>query len=335
MIFKVAYPLLVTKVKQGNRTTRYSYDARGNLQSTKDAKDRVTSYEYDSRDRFVKTIYPNGNTIQNSYDKNGNMTVLTTPTPSNHTFTYNGVNKRTSMKSPLLATITYEYDKARRVTKITRPSDKTIENHFTNEKLTSTTTAEGTTTYTYACQGNIATKTKGTESIAYEYNGTLLTKATQTGVLNQTLKMTYNSDFLLSSLSYAGATTNYSYNQDSEPTKIGDYEITRSNKNRKVVVSDGTYKQTKTFNKYGELTKLKDKRTLVKLSYNKNGQIVKKIEKIKNKRAVYKYTYDKVGRLTKVKKRKQSCRELHLRQKWKQSLCKSLWKTSYSLIHLR
>ena len=97
------------------------------------------------------------------------------------------------MKSPLLATTTYEYDKVRRVTKITRPSGKTIENHFTNEKLTSTTTAEGTTNYTYACQGNVATKTKGTESIAYEYDGTLLTKATQTGVLNQTISMAYNS----------------------------------------------------------------------------------------------------------------------------------------------
>jgi len=292
----------VTKQTEGNRTTLYSYDARGNLASSTDAKGRVTTYAYDSRDRLVKTTYPNGNTIQNSYDKNGNMTVFTTPTPSEHTFTYNGVNKRVSMISPLHATTSYEYDKARRVTKVIRPSGKIVLNNYSNEKLSSTVTAEGTTNYSYACQGNLASKTKGSESLTYEYDGTLLTKVTQSGQLNQTLKMSYNSDFLFNSLSYAGATTNYSYNKDNEVVKVGSYDIVRTKQNRKVKVSDGTYKQVKRFNKYGELTKLKDKRTLVKLSYNKNGQIVKKVEKINRKKVVYRYSYDKQGRLTKVKR---------------------------------
>jgi len=87
-----------------------------------------------------------------------------------------------------------------------------------------------------------------------------------------------------------------------QPQTISIIKIRRTQQNRKIRVTDGTYSQIKRFNKYGELTKLKDRRISVKLTYNKNGQIVKKIEKINRRRVVYRYTYDQRGRLTQVKK---------------------------------
>ncbi|CAA6803997.1 MAG: Odd Oz/ten-m homolog 4 [uncultured Sulfurovum sp.] len=294
----------VSRTKQGKRKVTYTYDARGNIASTKDALGRATRFEYDNRDRVVKTIYPNGNMSENIYDKNGNMTTLRTPRPSDHTFSFNGVNKRTGMKSPLGFQTTYDYDKQRRVTKITRPSGNTINHTYNNGRVTSTTTAEGTTNYTYSCQGNVVSKTKASESINYEYDGTLLTKATQSGQLNQTFNFGYNNDFLLSSFSYAGASSNYSYNNDNELTQVGDYGITRSSQNRVKKISDGTYNQTVRYNKYGEIRQFKDKRTIVTVSYNKLGKITKKVEKVNGKKRTYKYTYDKLGRLTKVKKGK-------------------------------
>ena len=44
----------VTKAKTGFRTTAYSYDARGNMESMTDPLGRTTHYSYDSRDRLTE-----------------------------------------------------------------------------------------------------------------------------------------------------------------------------------------------------------------------------------------------------------------------------------------
>jgi len=291
------------KSKQGDRVTHYSYNSRGELSSITDPKGRTTTYSYDSRDRLKTITYPDGNTLHYSYDANGNMQLLITPTMAEHSFGYNGVNKRVNYTSPLGKATTYSYDKQRRVTKITKPSGAEISTTYTNGRVTSIQTPEGTTNYTYSCQSNLASTTKGSESLNYSYDGTLLTQITQQGLLNQTLNYSYNNDFLISSFSYAGATQNYSYNQDNEPIQIGDYNISKSANGRIKTVTNGTYTQTTKLNQYAELKKQEDNLFKVILTRNKNGQIKKKVEKLQGSpRVVYRYTYDNRGRLIKVKK---------------------------------
>lgn len=81
--------------------------------------------------------------------ENGNLLQRTVPTPADHSFAYDGVDSRTAMTSPLQKATTYTYDKSKNLTQITKPSAKTISNTYTKGRLESTSTPEGTMTYTY------------------------------------------------------------------------------------------------------------------------------------------------------------------------------------------
>ena len=264
----------------GNRTTTYTYDAKGNLATITDPLQHTTSYIYDSRDRRIQTTYADGSTEYFDYDANSNPIKRTVPTPADHTFSYNGVNKRTLYTSPEQKQTTYTYDKQRRVIQVTKPSSKTIDTTYTNARVTSIQTDEGTTNYSYACQSNISQISKGSESFSFTYDGTLLTSISQTGQLNQSIDYTYNNDFTPISMTYAGQTENYTYNDDNEPTQIGTYTITRKQKNRKIILSDGNYRQVTKINRYGELKKQKDNTIEIELKRNPLGEIVKKEEKL-------------------------------------------------------
>jgi len=95
----------------GNRTTTYTYDAKGNLATTTDPLQHTTSYTYDSRDRLIQTTYADGSVEYYDYDANSNPIKRTIPTPADHTFSYNGVNKRTLYTSPEQKQTTYTYVK--------------------------------------------------------------------------------------------------------------------------------------------------------------------------------------------------------------------------------
>ncbi len=308
---------------QGNRTTTYTYNERGNLASITDPKRKTTTYSYDLLERVIETTYPDRHRTKYLYDANGNMTTLTTPTPTDHTFTYSGVNRRTNYTSPLQSTTTYTYDKQRRVTKVTKPSQKSINYSYTDGRLTTIQTPEATTNYNYSCQNNLANITKSNESFNFTYDGSLLTSMVQSGVLNQTISYTYNNDFIPSSMTYAGETTNFTYDNDGLLIYIGalgnaPYALTRNSNNSLVKkLTDGIYTQKRRYNKYGELykvdnslyeydlkrdkTKIKSKReTVVTYIPKKNGKGTKKTKKTTK----YNYTYDSRDRLIKVKKDK-------------------------------
>ena len=94
---------------------------------------------------------------------------------------------------------------------------------------------------------------KGTEKIGYTYDGSLLKTDTRSGLINKSIGYTYNNDFKISSISYAGATQALTYDNDGLPTKVGSYTITRDAQNGlPVSVTDGTLTTTRTFSGYGE-----------------------------------------------------------------------------------
>jgi len=303
----------VTKETTGNRVTTHNYDDKNNLISTTNPKGETTAYSYDDLNRLTTVTYPNNNSIYYSYDNNGNMITLTTPTPTNHTFRYNGVNKNRSYTSPLQKATRYEYDKQRRVTKVTKPSNKTIEYTYTDGKLSQLSTAEGNIDYDYSCLNNLASITKGSESLNFTYDGSLLTALDYRGAVDQTISYTYNDNFQVDSITYANQTQNITYNQDNQPTAIGNYTIQRDNKDRVATITDTTnpsYSKTTTINRYGELRSIIDNTLSIKLTRDQVGQITKKVEKLKNsKKRVYKYSYDDIGRLTQVKLKNKTIEE--------------------------
>ena len=137
-----------------------------------------------------------------------------------------------------------------------------------------------------------------------KYDGTLLSKSTQTGELNHVSTYSYNNNFEVTSSTYAGTTQNYSYDNDGLLLTSGAYTLTRDAENAySTNVTDGTLNQNRSYNAYGELTKVEDNTFTYELSQRDNaGAITQKIEILNGVSNTYDYTFDSMGRLNQEKK---------------------------------
>jgi RHS repeat-associated protein len=200
------------------------------------------------------------------------------------------------------------YDKKRNFKTILFPSGKQITNTYTSGLLSSTATPEGVTNYTYSCGTNLMNATRGTEGVAYTYDGTLLRTDTRSGLLNQTIGYNYNNDFRLSSISYGGASQSFTYDSDGLLTGVGSFSITRNSQNGlPVSVSDGTMTNTRTFSGYGELDSSAymvggAPKYSYSLTRDQAGRIIQKAETLDGVTDTFEYGYDTNGRLNEVKK---------------------------------
>jgi len=294
----------VTKESTSTRESTYSYDAKGNVATITDPRGKTTTYTYDVVDKLTQVTYADGSIEHFSYDANGNLLTRTVPTPAEHSFSYNGGNLRTNYSSPLNKATTYTYDRSKNLTSIVKPSGKTITNTYTKGRLESTQSPEGTTSYSYLFADKVGSITNGSEKFTFTYDGTLLTQTVQTGVLNHTTDYTYNNDFKVSSVTYAGATENYSYDDDGLLISSGDYTLTRDAQNAYTTqVTDGTLTQTRSYNDFGEITEVSDNTFTYELTQRDNaGAITQKKETLNGTTITYNYTYDEMGRLTQVQK---------------------------------
>ena len=171
----------LTTTTTGSRTSAITYDTQGNIESLTTPDGKTFHYTYDSISRLKTQTLPDNTMIGYDYDPNGNMNVLTNPRNISHGFDYTGVNLRRSMTTPMSGNYQYTYDKERNLKSILFPSGKEIGNTYANGLLTATTTPEGVTSYTYTCGSNLQDATRGTEKVAYTYDGSLLKTDTRTG----------------------------------------------------------------------------------------------------------------------------------------------------------
>jgi len=293
----------------GTRTTTMAYDANGYPDYVVTPDNQTIDYNFDVMGRLRDEIRPDGTTVSYDYDNNGNITVLTTPKLINHLFGYTANDQSMSYATPLSGSYAYTYDKERNLKTITAPSGSVITNNYTDALLTSTVTPEGTITYGHDCGGKISSITKGAESIGYTYDASLLETDTRTGLINQTLSITYNNDFNLESFTYAGGTETYGYDLDGLLTSVGAFTITRNVSNGlPEAVGDGIVSLTNTINGYGELD-ANDWTVASNSVYSWNvsqrdqaGRIKQRIENIGGETITWDYDYDLLGRLVETRK---------------------------------
>ena len=149
---------------------------------------------------------------------------------------------------------------------------------------------------------------KDAEVLTYGYDGKLVTSETLSGTLNQTLGYSYNNDFDLADFTYAGDTTNYTYDNDGLLTGAGEFTIFRNTLNGlPEAVIGGSLSLARSFNGYGEI----DEQNYIvnssnisswDLIRNNNGKITAKTETVNGLTSNYVYTCDPMGRfLTGVK----------------------------------
>ena len=126
--------------------------------------------------------------------------------------------------------------------------------------------------------------------------------------MNQSVDYTYNNDFNVDGITYAGDTVSYSYDNDGLLTGAGSFTIRRNADNglAESVTGNGL-DLARTFNGYGEV----DDQTIAvagrdiaswSLTRDNNGRIVSKTETVNGVTSGYEYTYDAVGRLSTVVK---------------------------------
>jgi len=298
----------LTSITTNTRQTVFGYDSQGNLSFITDPENHTTNYTYDSVGRLTGILRPDNSSIGFTYDKNGNMTVLTNPSLVDHGFGYNKANLNSSYQTPLSGSYSYLYNRDRRLLQINFPSGKQIRNIYDKDRLIQTQTPEGNINLNYLCGLKVGSIAKGTESISYGYDGFLVTAETLTGTLNQSLTYSYNSDFNLSRLTYAGGPVNYTYDNDGLLKGSGNFTITRNAGNGlPQAVTGGSMNQTRAFNGYGELegeSSIVNGQTLNSwnLTRDNGGRIISKAETVGGMSSNYVYTYDSMGRLLTVTK---------------------------------
>ncbi len=311
----------LASISTGARKTSFFYDPDGYLDAITDPNHNTTNFENDKAGRILNIDRPDTTSLDFSYDNNGNMIVLTNPSDVDHGFSFNEVDLPDAYDTPLSGSYRFVYDKDRRLIRKDFPSGKSIYwdyadpmNSSDKSRLWQIQTPEYNIDYTYTCGSKIDTVTKDNESINYSYDGRLITSETLAGTLDQTLARTYNNDFNLSSLTYAGATENCAYDNDGLLTGAGDFVISRFNDpginetGLPYHVSNGNFSLNRSFNGYGEtssenaVVNSQDVCSWNVFARYDDGRIKTKTETIGGVTTTLDYTYDPLGRLATVTK---------------------------------
>jgi RHS repeat-associated protein len=95
-----------------NQTTRYQYDANGNLTQRTDAEGHATQHQYDSLNRLIRSTDALAGLTDYHYDGQDRLTQVTDANNHSTVYTYNGLGDLTQLDSPNTGLSQYGYDSA-------------------------------------------------------------------------------------------------------------------------------------------------------------------------------------------------------------------------------
>jgi RHS repeat-associated protein len=249
------------------------------------------------------------------YDANGNITSVTPPGRPAHAFGFTPNDLMSSYTPPPLSTeapTTYEYNRDKQPTFVHRPDGSQIAFTYDSAGRLSTTTyptANGnvTVTRTYSATTGQVTgvTTSDGQSLAYAYDGNLMTSTTWSGNVAGSVGWTYNNDFRVVSESVNGANpVAFTYDDDGLSRTVDGLTITRDPTNG--LITDTTLSSVtdhRTYDGFGQPQTYAAKfgtTSLYSVSYDLRdslGRIEQKTETIQGTTVVWNYDYDTAGRL--------------------------------------
>ncbi len=251
------------------------------------------------------------------YDANGNVTAITPPGKPAHTFAYTPVDLEQTYDPPNIGlptdTTQHTYNLDRQLTLVTRSDGQTLQLGYepTGGRL-STLTLPGSQVLTYAYHlttGNLSSITAPGSTLAYAYDGSLLTTSTWSGTVAGSVSRTYDNNFRIASQSVNGANSvTFGYDGDSLLTSAGSLSITRSPQHGLITATTlGAVTDSRTYNSFGELsqyTATASGSPVFTATYTRDklGRITQKVETIGGVTDTLEYGYDLAGRLREVKK---------------------------------
>ncbi|HEX7048413.1 MAG TPA: RHS repeat-associated core domain-containing protein [Gammaproteobacteria bacterium] len=300
------------------RTTSYSYHPLGDhqagyLASVTDALGRSVQFEYDFAGRINVQRLPDGRTVSYEYDANNNVLAITPPGRLPHGFTHTIMDQQGSYTPPPLgeefAATHYLYNLDKQLELVTRSDGQTIDFIYgsVTGKLDALQVSNGAYVFDYSPEtGRLTSLTApGGETLAYGYEGFLVTSIASAGTINGTVGFDYDDNFWSRGVTVNGVRIDYDYDQDGLVTRAGDMSITRDGIGLPDTASLGVVATDNNVNTFGELddvTAAVSGADIYEVDYERDklGRITRKIETVEGVTTTYDYTYDLAGRLDTV-----------------------------------
>lgn len=302
----------LAELSQGERELRLGYDAdTGWVRSVTNSENQVTRFECDAGGKPTALVRADQTAWEFEYDAANNLVALTEPRAANrHAFTYAWPNLLETYRSPMGAQERFAYDKDRRLTRREFPSGQSIQFLYSSKgQLTTLQVPEGSHSFSYDAKTGLMTEVVSREGqrLAYSYDGSLVTRAIWSGVVNGTVRYAYDHDLRLTQISYGDLTLTNGYDRDNLLTRIGSVSVERHPQNGLVTAfHDGAFQMRFTRNEYGEVATCTvfHGPTLFQTTYayDKLGRIGQKIETINGTTVTWDYAYDTEGQLNTVLK---------------------------------
>ncbi|KYF54601.1 hypothetical protein BE04_15585 [Sorangium cellulosum] len=306
---------------QGARTWTYTYEDNGWLTTELDPLNNLVSYLHDPVGRVTRVTRADGEEIGKSYHPGGRLHTVTPPERSAHTFSYTPADLLDAYLAPDIGavprTVAWSYDLDRLLTGLSRAGEPSI----TYVRDTSTgrlsqmnlPSGMGTVVTGYSPTTGNLTSLSGPAgiSLAYGYDGALLTSRTWTGVGfgsgSRTVQWIFNNDFRVSSETVnGGAPVSFGYDADGVLNQAGGLTVHRHPLNGLYTGSTiGVVSETVTPDAYGAMgahVAQANGAAMYEVTYVRDalGRIEGKTEVIRGVTHTYAYVYDLAGRLSDV-----------------------------------
>jgi len=307
----------ISKLEQGNQSITYGYDSLGRLSTSENALGEQTGMEYDDANRRSAIILPSGRAFRYDYDLAGNLISVEMPNGAIHEIGYTAINLLSSYTPAGNAnSLVSEFNTDRQRTAGTQPGSRRIE-YFHDPSLgrsTGISYPEADVAFTYADATNRAATINWTptnlspgQSLAYFYDGIMLTGTSFDGAASGDYTYRYDNNYQLVGRTLDGGTERpLTYDNDNLLTGFGPFSITRNGPaGRPGVLSDGALSVTYGFNSEARLAERKYQVIATEfydlgLTYDAAGKITQEIEVVAGVSGMYDYIYDLDGQLLEV-----------------------------------
>jgi RHS repeat-associated protein len=211
-----------------SRDVKFTYDATFNqLTGFTDPKGNVVSYGYDANNNPTQITYPDGSTQQFSVDAAGNITSTVNRRGNTIQYTYNPNGQLAQKQFEDGSSVVYSYDARGNLTSVVDATGTTAMQYDGANRLTNIRYPTGRSLqYTYNADGQrtqLVSQDGYTVNYSYDAVGRLKTLTDGTGQL--IIRYDYDSaGRLIQETNGNGTYTTYEYDQQSQLTRISNYQ---------------------------------------------------------------------------------------------------------------